>query len=333
MGGYALALSGLAYFLYLSRAVLVPFVLAAAIAYVLEPPVRELERRGLPRGLAILAVYLGVSALMALAVWFFLPLLVEELNRLAEAIPEYTVRVRDFVRHMQTDYSRMPMPENVRRVLDEAIAGTEARLLNSIGDAITGLFALFASLLRVLIAPVLAFYMLRDLDDFRRRIKGFLPPATSRQWLALLHEVDGVVGGFIRGQVLVAVVVGILTGAALYLLRIRFATLLAIVAALGEFIPYFGPIVAAIPAVFVGFLTSPLKALQVLVAVTLIQQLDATVVGPKILGDRTGLHPLLVIFAVLTGGYLFGPWGLLLAVPVGAVIRVLLKHGLLRLRP
>jgi predicted PurR-regulated permease PerM len=327
---YVLLLVGLAYFLYLIRTVLVPFLLAGALTYILEPPVRALERRRFGRTPAILTVYAVLAGAVGLCTVFLLPLVLDELNRLTEVIPEYTVRVREFTSHLQSDYSRISMPDNIRRVLDEAIAGTEARLLAAIRDLVTGIFGFFGSVLRVLIAPVLAFYMLRDLDGFKSWLRALLPEPTQREWLQCLRQIDGVVGGFIRAQVLIALVVGALTALALQLLGLRFAVLLGIIAALGELIPYFGPIVAAAPAVLVGFLTSPLRALQVLLVVTLIQQLESTVVGPKLIGDRTGLHPLVVIFAVLAGGYLFGPWGLLLAVPIGAVLRVLLLQLLAR---
>lgn len=185
----------------------------------------------------------------------------------------------------------------------------------------------------MIIAPVLAFYMLRDLDGFRARVRGFTSATGSRRWPALRQDINGLVGGFIRGQAMVALIIGSLTGTVLPLLQIRFTTILGILAGPGEFIPYFGPSIAAVPAVFAGFLTSPLRAAQVLLAVAIIQQVDTAVIGPKVLGDRTGLHPLLVILAVLPGGYLVGPWGLLLAVPVATVLRVLIKHGYYLLRP
>lgn len=333
VGGYGLGLASAAYLFYLLREVLAPFLLASAITYVLEPPVRALERNRVPRVAAILMVYAGGLAVVALGAWFVIPLLTAELKHLAEDVPTYTARLRELTRHLHSDYRRIPVPEDVRQVVDEALARTEEQILGSIGVGIAGLWAVASGVFRVIIAPVLAFYMLRDLDGFRAKVRSFTASAGSRRWLALLQDIDGVVGGFVRGQVMVSLIIGLLTGTVLHLLQVRFATILGILAGLGEFIPYFGPIIAAVPAVFAGLLTSPVRAAQVLLAVAIIQQLDTAVIGPKVLGDRTGLHPLAVIAAVLTGGYLVGPWGLLLAVPVAAVLRVLIKHGYYLLRP
>lgn len=332
VGGYGLSLAGLAYLFYLLRHVLAPFLLAAVITYVLDPPVKALEGKRVPRVVAILMVYAGGFVVLGLGAWFVIPLLMAELKYLAEAVPTYTVRLREFTWHLHSDYRRIPIPEDVRQVVDETLARTEERILGSIGVGVAGLWAVASGVFRVILAPVLAFYMLRDLDGFRDRVRAFASTTGSGRWLALLRDTGDVVGGFIRGQLLVALIIGSLTGSVLHLLQVRFATILGILAGLGEFIPYFGPIVAAAPAVLAGFLTSPLRAAQVLLAVAIIQQLDTAIIGPKVLGDRTGLHPLLVMLAVLTGGYLVGPWGLLLAVPVAAVLRVLIKHGYYLLR-
>ena len=318
--GYLLAFILLVVLAYWLRAVLVPFVLAAFLTYLLEPAVALLERRGFRRVAAILLLYLALAVAATFGVLLLLPSVLGELNRLAELIPEYAGELRQRLEHLQSDYTRLPMPEGMRKVLEDTVARAEDQLLVAVAATLGGTFAFMGNLVRILLTPVLAYYMLRDLPRFKEELRSHV--GGRQEWMNCLREIDEVVGGFVRAQFIVGLLVGGLTALTLTILGVRFAILLGMVAFVGEFIPYFGPIISAVAAITVALLTSPLVAVQVALAVVLIQQVESGIIAPKVVGDRTGLHPLLVIFLVLTGGFLFGIWGLLLAVPVGAVIKV-----------
>jgi predicted PurR-regulated permease PerM len=173
------------------------------------------------------------------------------------------------------------------------------------------------------LAPILAFYMLRDIDHVKERFVRSLPARYRQDILALLRALDRVLAGFVRGQMLLALLVGSLAATATALLGFRYPILLGIWAGLTEFIPYVGPVLGAIPAVLAGLSVSPLLALETVLAFAIIQQLENAVLSPRIMGHSVGLHPLVVLFAVLASGYLVGGWGLILALPVTGLLRVL----------
>jgi predicted PurR-regulated permease PerM len=308
------------------RAILPPFVVAGVIAYVLDPLVTYLERKRVPRVWGILLAYLASAGVFAALVVFFVPVFIQELIRLGESIPDYAAMLRGMVDAFQWGYRGAALPGAVKVALDETIARLETGLLVAVRKVLDSIISGFQGLLGLLIAPILAYYLLRDMPDLRKgaaRALGSNPSARAAEWASLAGELNSILAGFIRGQLLVGIFVFITVTVILQVMNVRFALILGIIAGLGEFIPYFGPILAAIPALVVALVRSPVLAAQVAVLYLVVQQIDSTIVGPKIIGERVGLHPLTVIFAVLAGGYLVGLWGMFLAVPTAGVLKAL----------
>ncbi len=330
LGGLVLA-AGWA--LWTIRPVLAPFLLAIAVAYLLAPLVNAIARLGVSRGWAILAVYLLLGGLTGLAVVKLLPQTALEVQRLTESIPIYSERARGVVDGLQQRVREMGLPPELRESLDRSITQIEIRsvaMLQQLLDVRT-LSAAAEFLFSLLLAPFLAFYLLKDLDHFKERFVQSLPRKHRQEILQLLRGLDRVLSGFVRGQILLGLLVGLLAAAASSLLGLRFALLLGIWAGLTEFIPYVGPVLGAVPAVLAALTISPWKAAQVAIAFAIIQQLENAVLSPKIMGESVGLHPIVVLFAVLTGGYLAGGWGLILALPVAGLVRVLWTFLIARL--
>jgi predicted PurR-regulated permease PerM len=325
----ALVLGGLvfatAWGLWAIRPVLAPFVLAVAVAYLVAPLVNALSKRGLHRGWAILIVYVGLGVAGALVVGKILPQAVGETRRLAEAIPVYSLRARELVDGVQQRVRDMGVPPELRDVLDRTISDMEVRSTR----ALEALFAIgtlrkaAGILASLLLAPFLAFYLLKDIEHFKERFVHSLPCRHRQGILGLLRALDLVLAGFVRGQLILALAVGGMAAAATALLGLRYALLLGIWAGLTEMVPYVGPLLGAVPAVLAGLTISPLLALETAVAFAIIQQVENAVLSPKIMGESVGLHPLVVMLSILAGGYLVGAWGLILALPVAGVLRVL----------
>ena len=325
--GVLVALSGITLaFIFSIRSIFVPFGIALAISYALDPFLRFAEDRGLSRVWAILLAYAILGLLVALFLLGVVPTVVVELNKLADAIPSFTRQVQDLIRVVQSNYSRFVLPESLRSVIDDTINRFQQITLDLIGAVVNRTVGVFSGLFNLILAPILAFYLLRDLELIKRGIVNVLPSTHRRELVALGADIDAVLGGFVRGQLLVAVIVGVLVGVILSLLGMRFAALIGIIAGITNIIPYFGPVIGAIPAIALALLTGPVLALKVLIALVAVQQLEGSIISPQIVGDRVGLHPLTIIFALLAGAKLFGFLGLLLAVPVAGVIKVTLKH-------
>jgi predicted PurR-regulated permease PerM len=311
--------------LWVIRPVLAPFVLAIAVAYLIAPLVNFLAARGLSRGWAIIAVYAVLIAVGSLALIKGLPMMIDQTQRLAESIPMYSMRARELVDGLQQRVRDTALPPSFRDVLDRAIVDVEVRSVRALESLLDFKTIQRAAgfLASLILAPFLSFYILKDIERFKERFVLSLPSRHRQDIIGLLRALDGVLAGFVRGQILLSLAVGTLAVAATALLGMRYSLLLGIWAGMTEFIPYVGPVLGAIPAVLAGLSVSPLLGIEVAVAFAIIQQLENAVLSPRIMGESVGLHPLAVMFAVLAGGYLMGGWGFIVGLPVAGLLRVL----------
>ena len=176
-----------------------------------------------------------------------------------------------------------------------------------------------------LLAPFLAYYMLKDYDHFKKQLLAILPPEFRSDLVHFLREADLIFSKFVRGHLLVSSIVGFLTGLGAALIGLRFFLLFGIFTGLADLIPFFGPIIAAFPVIGLAFVESRMKGILMLIVYLAVQQLEGCILVPRLLGDRMGLHPLAVILVLLIGGYFFGALGLIFAVPVACLMRVGLR--------
>lgn len=317
---------GTCYFLYLIRGILVPFVVAVITAYILLPVVKALTQKKIPVTLAIIIVYFSVAGLIIIIAFYVFPEIFSELNGFAEAVPHYTVLFQKWIGQIQDNYSNFRLPESIRQAVDETVASLEQRLVQTTKGMAMATFELFSSSLCIVIVPILTFYFLKDHEIIVKKLLSFLPPRYRTELMNLWLPVNGVLRRFIRGHLLVAVIVGILTGLGLALLGVNYAVTLGFIAGLADIIPYFGPIIGAVPAVGLALLQSKKLAIYVMLVMFAIQQLESSIISPKIIGDSVGLHPLVIIFVLLLGGFFFGVLGMLVAVPVAAVLRIVINY-------
>jgi predicted PurR-regulated permease PerM len=324
--GLALILLAGIYLLYIVREVLAPFVWAAFLAYLLIRPVRYLEERGLSRARAILLVYFTVGGTLILVLALLIPAVLRELDTLADSIPRYIGFYQNWLQKVQYGYQCSILPDAVRQAVNQALVRTEAKAVEAIGDFLEGLIRGYSTLAIMILAPILSFYFLKDVELIKRRFSAVLPAQWRGDVLAVLTEIDEVLIGFIRGNVVVCLIVGSLTAGILSILGVKFALLLGLIAAVAELVPYFGSFIAALPAIGVAMLDSPRLALYTTLSLFVVQQLEGSVIAPKIIGDKVGLHPLIVIFSLFAAGKLWGIVGLLIAVPVAAIIKVILNY-------
>lgn len=311
-----------AWLIWLARGILAPFVAAAVLAYLLEPAVRFVERLGLSRGPAIALVYLALFGGAGLLLWSVLPGAIAELLRFGQQLPGLLQAVDRLARQAQRSYGDLAALAGLQGMVRATLDAVGRLASDMTGAAARIVLALPKALLTAVIAPLLGYYLLKD----GRRMAGSLPRALPPSWRTDLWRLgtrlEEVVGGFLRGQLVVAAIVGLLVGCIASWLGLPYAALIGIVAGLFDVIPYFGPIIGALPAVAFALAISPLKAVQVVIALLLVQQLENVVIGPHVLGGRVGLHPLTVILVTLFGGQQAGLAGMLLAVPLTAALKV-----------
>jgi len=308
---------------------LAPFLFAAVLSYLVAPTVDSLHRRlRLSRSGAILVAYAGIVIALGAFAALILPDLVAELQRLMSGLPAYLSGAEAQVAHLRAGYGRLPLPPALRAAADQGLLHLEAGLQLAATQALGGLIGAVGLLFPLVLAPVLAYYFLSDLPRWRGEFARLLPPAARQPTLACLTDLDLVLAGWIRGQLLLAAAVGSLVGLALLLLHLPYAFTLGLVAGLGELIPYFGPVLGALPALAVAASTGGTgTVIWTGVAFLAIQQLESALLAPRIVGGAVGLHPLTVIGALLVGEHVGGLPGVILAVPAAGCLRVLGRHA------
>ncbi|MDW7650703.1 MAG: AI-2E family transporter [Bacillota bacterium] len=306
---------------------LLPFFMAIIIAYILNPLVEFLESRRVPRYLGILAIYAVFFSLLFFIGFTTIPTLLNELQKLADRVPEYTRRFQLFILHMQSDYRRVNIPESVRLVLDQNIISLQEGVQDVL-ERVTGtVLGMFSHLFTILITPLLVYYILRDMDTLKRSFV-MLFPRSYRMWVAAMgSEMDRTLGAYFRGMLLICFLVALMAYTGFIIIGIDFALILAIIAGITNIIPYFGPLIGAVPAVLLAALNSPGLVIKVILVIIIVQQVESQLIAPQILGRSLGLHPLVVIFVLIVGGKFFGLAGLIFAVPLTAMLRIFLKHA------
>lgn len=303
--------------------VLSPVLFALLITYLLNPFVNLLERRKVARGVGIIIVYVFVITMTVIMLRFIIPELVGSIKELTLTIPVYFEKYTIIFYEIVIRYQHSDLPIRIKEILNQNIYNIQQSLVQSLQMIVETITGAFSFLFDFILAIVIAFYMLKDIEKFKKLLQSLIPRSARKWTLSVAEDIDLILSGFIRGQLLVALVLSVITTAGLWLLDIKYALILGVIAGLLDVIPYFGPILGAVPAVVIAFIDSPINAVWVILLYIFIQQLEGAVLSPKIVGSRVGLHPIAIIIAVLLGGKLFGLFGLLIAVPVAGIIKVL----------
>jgi predicted PurR-regulated permease PerM len=320
------------YVLWLLAPVLMPFAVAAMLAYMGDPLADRLQRLGMGRTVAVSIVFVVLLLLTIGALLLLIPLISRQVGNLMQNLPRYV----DWVRNVALPWLQSTLHLDPSAFDTDRLIGQVKEHIGSIGDAASTVLGqisrssigVVAWMTNLVLIPVVAFYLLRDWDRMVAWIDGMLPRSIEPTIAHLARESDSVLGAFVRGQLLVMLALGIFYGAALTIMGLSVGPLIGMIAGLLSFVPYLGFIV--------GFGSSLIAALvqygdwnHVLIVVGIFtagQLLEGYVLVPRLVGEKIGLHPVAVIFAVLAGGYLFGFLGVLLALPAASVILVLLRY-------
>lgn len=306
--------------------ILLPFLLAMILAYLLNPIVEYWETKGFSRSGGIFLTYFFlVAGILFIAVFIF-PVFWRQLEVLALSIPHYTHQIQGFFQDSYDNYKRIAIPNAIRNEIDLALIQLELILTQTIGQVINGILSVFTHAFSIFISPVLAYYILSDQKRITEVLLKSFPPSRVKRFQNLWQEIDSQLNSFIKGHLLVATLVGVVTSIGFMIIKVDFPFLLGLIVGIAEIIPYFGPVIGAIPALGIALLDSKRKALYALVLMIIIQQLESNILSPKIIGSSVGLHPLLVISVLLLGGKIYGVLGMFFAIPVTLILRVLWFH-------
>jgi len=318
--------------LYLLAPVLTPFLVAALLAYIGDPLVDRLEKYRLSRTWAVLVVFSGLSLVSLIILAIVIPLLGKQVQVFASNIPVYIDWLQNTAMpwiQLRLNLSETPDISALKQAAQEnwqQVGGVAAQVLTSITGSGA---ALFAVLINLVLIPVVAFYFLRDWDILVKRIHDLLPAKIEPLISKLAKDTDETLGAFMRGQLLVMLSLSLFYSIGLWLAGFHYALLIGLIAGLLSFVPYLGVIIGVGLAVVAGFFQfDSISALWPIGVVFGIGQLlESFFLTPYLVGDRIGLHPVTVIFAIAAFGQLFGFFGILLALPAAAVVMVLIRHA------
>ena len=330
-----------------------PFIYGAALAYVLNPVLNWLEKKVFPkvfgdrvskrsrRGLGVLLTFLFGCAVVALFLAVQIPQIVESIDNLAQSIYAFLPQAQNFLNDLIAQYGTNEMLVDVLSMLGVDISDPSMALQRLATRSYTfltqvlpnlfgGVMRFTSGLLDVVVGIIIAIYLLLSKEVFYAQVKkllfAFFPRRVAQATLNLTHDSNTIFCGFISGKILDSAIIGVLCFIGCSVLQMPYTVLVSFIVGVTNVIPYFGPFIGAIPSIFIIMIADPLKSLVFAVFVLILQQLDGNIIGPKILGDSTGLSAFWVIFAVTFFGGLFGFVGMLIGVPTFAVIYALVRN-------
>jgi predicted PurR-regulated permease PerM len=316
------------YVVYPIRIIFPPLVVALIMLYVLNPLVSGMERRGMRRGWATLLVYLAFLAVVGTGLFFLVPLVVEQVDDFVRAAPEI---FRQISEGFQSFFARFGFD------VQPTTAPASSGVLAFLGDLVSLTRPILDIVLIIVVGPILAFYLMMDLPKIRRGLKTLVPVRRRREVEDVTGRIGQAIGSFFRGQLLVAIFVGVVSAIGLWIVGLPYWALVGLVSGLFNLIPLIGPIIGTVLAVLVATTTDVSGGLLQLqpglplaigsaVVLLVVQQIDNHVLSPNIVGRTVNLHPVTVLLGLLAGGTLLGLWGMLLAVPVMASLKILILH-------
>lgn len=318
--------------LHLLSPILMPFLIAAVFAYMGDPLADWLEARGMARTMAVVTVFVVLTLLTVLLMLVTVPLLIEQIQLLIERIYDGVAWLQQTglprLRHyLDLPEQKKPM-EAARDALSEHWDSAGGILLYIWGKVSGSSMALLTWVANVTLVPVVTFYLLRDWDVLMAAIRNLLPRSVEARTVEIAKQCDEILGAFARGQLLVMLALAVVYTVGLWIVGLELALVLGLLAGLASIVPYLGVIIGISAAGLAAFFQ--FDSLWPMVGVAAVfgvgQALESMVLTPMLVGEKIGLHPVVVIFAILAGGQLFGFVGILLALPVAAVIKVMINH-------
>lgn len=329
-------------------------IIAVIFAYIIDPLVNYLERKGIKRQFGVIIVYITVILIFAVLIISVIPKTINEISNLLTSLPDMVDTLTKNVNGSMSEFfakfnvelpdnfidvykksnpkveGNVETPEIVSNILDsitkavnKLVGNMQESLMKSASNLLSKLYGLVTGVFRLLLVLIFSFYFSVDKEKFTLKLKKAIPNKHRKDVTYLATRIDTALQQFIRGRLLMAIFVGVLTMIYLLILRVDFAIIIGLITCVADIIPYIGPFLGCAPAVLFAFMDSPIKALWVLILFVLIQWVENNILAPKLIGNSTGLSPLIVLISIIIGGGLFGVWGMVISVPITSIIFIL----------
>lgn len=308
------------------EAIFIPFIISAFITYLLHPIVERLHKTGLPRAVSIFIIYILFFGSIGYGFYRGIPILIAQLMDLSGNIPQlmglyekWLTMIRDHTDHW---------PDGIHDRIEGLMLRAEGWLAQLIDRLIESIQALLNYMVIITLIPFLVFYMLRDVEDVKRTAWYLTPKKWRQQAKEFIRDADHSLGDYIRGQFFVCVIIGFLAFLGFFFFKVKYALILGLIIGVTNVIPYFGPIIGVIPALIIAASMGVNTVITVVILSMSLQFIEANILGPFIVGRSLHMHPIIIMLALAAGGEIAGVLGLILAVPVTAVLKVFIEHGI-----
>lgn len=329
-------------------------IIAIIFAYIIDPIVNYLERKGVKRQFGVIIVYISVILIFGILIVSVIPKTINEVSNLLASLPAMVDTLIKDVNNFLTEVFakfNIELPENfinvykesnpkvngnvetpqivsdilnsMKKAINELIVKMQGSLMGSLSNIVSKLYGFLTSAFRLVLIIIFSFYFSVDKERFILKVKKAMPNKYRDDISYLTSNIDTALQQFIRGRMLLAIFVGVLTMLYLLVLRVDFAIIIGLITCVADIIPYIGPFLGCAPAVLFAFMDSPMKALWVLILFVVVQWIENNILAPKLIGDSTGLNPLVILISIIIGGGIFGVWGMVISVPLTSIIFIL----------
>ncbi|GGE74974.1 AI-2E family transporter [Priestia taiwanensis] len=298
-----------------------PFLIAYLIAFLLHPLVEGLHKRGMPKTIAILAIYVLFFGGIGLGIYKGFPTILAQLNEMNENYPMFAKMYEDSVASIQAKTEGMPVV--LHQKIDAVIVDIEKWLQGLIDIMVSIAKKMVNYLILLIIIPFIVFYFLKDYNEIGALFWRIVPRKWHDESKELIQEVNRIIGGYIRGQLFVCLVLAGCSFLAFWIVGIPYPLLLGIIIGVTDIIPYFGPIIGAVPAILIASTVSTNMIITVIIVIVILQFVESNILGPYIVGKSIHMHPVLIMLALIVGGEIGGIVGMILAIPCLAIIKVI----------
>jgi predicted PurR-regulated permease PerM len=317
IAGFILAL----WFLYVIKDILVIIFVAILLAMAFDPFVSFLQKKKIPRTFGIVILIGCIFLVLATAVALIIPPLLEQMSQITKNFPLYW----DKLSNSFVDLQARPETQGVVQNIQNALRGFQSTIGQSAQGVLPFIGTIFGSVISFILISVLTFYFLSQEDAIKKGFHHVTPPRYRPYFTGLIVRMQDRLVLWLRGELLLGLIIGLMAMLGLWLLGVKFFLVLALIAGISELIPYVGPVLGAVPAAFFGFTDSLWKGIAVIILFWLIQQLENHLIVPKVMQKAVGLNPIVVIIVILIGAKILGFLGVVLAVPTAAALSVLVK--------
>ena len=324
------------YLLYYLRSITIPIFIAAIFAYLLDPVIDRFEKYRISRSNSILLLTFVAVIVFCLALLLVIPAIEGELREAVKNLPLYAAAFKEKIGPFIDNLLLSLFPGGEYRIetlIKEGEVGLKKvpldiwkQILTVMTSTFKSTLSLFISIIGALIIPLYLYYILKDFDNIKEGILSLIPVGNRDYLIVKFAEIDETLSAFIRGQLLICLILALIYSVGLSIIGVDLALVIGILSGIAFLIPYVGTIAGIVAASMMAVLEfhDITHVIYVLILYGTAQLLEGTVITPKIIGDKMGLHPLLIIVAIITGGELFGLMGMLLAVPVAAILKILM---------